>query len=94
MNPGHSSKDRIANYIIDQAEKKGILKPGGTIIETTSGNTGFSLAMISLVKGYECVLAVTSKSSPDKIEMLRTMGAEFTFALQTLSLKTLGLIMR
>lgn len=76
MNPGHSSKDRIANYIIDQAEKKGILKPGGTIIETTSGNTGFSLAMISLVKGYECVLAVTSKSSPDKIEMLRTMGAE------------------
>ena len=76
MNPGHSSKDRIANYIIDQAEKNGVLKPGGTIIETTSGNTGFSLAMISLVKGYNCVLAVTSKSSVDKIEMLKTMGAE------------------
>lgn len=76
MNPGHSAKDRIAKFIIESAEKKGILKPGNTIIETTSGNTGFSIAMISLVKGYKCILAVTSKSSEDKIEMLRTMGAE------------------
>lgn len=76
FNPGHSSKDRIALYIIEEAEKKGILNPGDTIIETTSGNTGFSLAMISIIKGYKCILAVSSKSSPDKIDMLKTMGAE------------------
>ena len=76
FNPGHSNKDRIALHIIEAAEKKGILKPGDTIIETTSGNTGFSLAMVSAIKGYECVLAVTSKSSPDKIDMLRAMGAK------------------
>ncbi|MGY0392555.1 PLP-dependent cysteine synthase family protein [Bizionia sp. KMM 8389] len=76
FNPGHSSKDRIALYIIEQAEKKGILKPGDTIIETTSGNTGFSLAMVSIIKGYNCILAVSSKSSPDKIDMLKTMGAK------------------
>ncbi len=76
FNPGHSSKDRIASYIIDQAEKKGILTEGSTIIETTSGNTGFSIAMVSIVKGYECVLAVSSKSSKDKIDMLRSLGAK------------------
>tara|TARA_B100000795_G_scaffold104061_1_gene76740 strand:+ start:9501 stop:10538 length:1038 start_codon:yes stop_codon:yes gene_type:complete len=76
FNPGHSSKDRIALYIIEQAEKKGILKPGDTIIETTSGNTGFSIAMVSIIKGYKCILAVSSKSSKDKIDMLRTMGAQ------------------
>ena len=75
-NPGHSSKDRIALYIIESAEKKGILKPGDTIIETTSGNTGFSLAMVSLIKGYNCILAVSSKSSTDKIDMLKAMGAK------------------
>lgn len=76
FNPGHSTKDRIALYIIEEAEKRGILKPGDTIIETTSGNTGFSLAMVSIIKGYECILAVSSKSSADKIDMLRTMGAK------------------
>lgn len=76
FNPGHSSKDRIALYIIEQAEKKGILKPGDTIIETTSGNTGFSIAMVSIIKGYKCILAVSSKSSNDKIDMLKTMGAK------------------
>ncbi len=76
FNPGHSSKDRIALYILEQAEKQGIIKPGDTIIETTSGNTGFSIAMVSIIKGYECILAVSSKSSPDKIDMLRTMGAK------------------
>ena len=75
-NPGHSSKDRIALHIVETAEKKGILKPGDTIIETTSGNTGFSLAMVSLIKGYNCILAVSSKSSTDKIDMLKAMGAE------------------
>ncbi|MDC6389702.1 cysteine synthase family protein [Maribacter sp. PR1] len=76
FNPGHSSKDRIAIHIIEEAERKGILKKGSTIIETTSGNTGFSIAMVSIIKGYKCILAVSSKSSADKIDMLRSMGAE------------------
>ncbi|SHF59264.1 cystathionine beta-synthase [Salegentibacter echinorum] len=76
FNPGHSAKDRIALYIIEEAERKGILKPGSTIIETTSGNTGFSIAMVSVIKGYDCILAVSSKASKDKIDMLKTMGAK------------------
>ncbi|MGB0880238.1 MAG: PLP-dependent cysteine synthase family protein [Polaribacter sp.] len=76
FNPGHSSKDRIALHIVENAEKKGILTKGATIVETTSGNTGFSLAMISIVKGYKCILAVSDKSSQDKIDMLKSMGAE------------------
>lgn len=76
FNPGHSNKDRIALHIIESAEKKGLLKPGATIIETTSGNTGFSIAMVSIIKGYNCVLAVSSKSSYDKIDMLKAMGAK------------------
>jgi cystathionine beta-synthase len=76
FNPGHSSKDRIAIHIIEEAERQGILTPGDTIIETTSGNTGFSIAMVSIIKGYECILAVSSKSSADKIDMLKSMGAQ------------------
>lgn len=76
FNPGHSAKDRIALHIIEEAEKRGLLKQGSTIVETTSGNTGFSLAMVSALKGYRCILAVSSKSSPDKIDMLKAMGAE------------------
>ena len=76
FNPGHSNKDRIAIHIIEEAEKSGLLKPVSTIIETTSGNTGFSLAMVCQIKGYRCILAVTSKSSKDKIEMLRSFGAK------------------
>lgn len=76
FNPGHSTKDRIALHIIENAEKKGILKKGDTIIETTSGNTGFSLAMVSIIKGYDCILAVSSKSSLDKIDMLKALGAK------------------
>jgi len=76
FNPGHSAKDRIALHIIQDAEKKGILKKGATIVETTSGNTGYSLAMISIVRGYKCILVVSDKSSTDKIDLLRSMGAE------------------
>jgi cystathionine beta-synthase len=76
FNPGHSNKDRIAIHIIEEAERRGVLKPGNTIIETTSGNTGFSLAMVSMIKGYNCILAVSSKSSIDKINMLSAMGAK------------------
>ena len=75
-NPGHSNKDRIALHILEEAERQGLVKQNMTIIETTSGNTGFSLAMVSMVKGYNCILAVSSKSSEDKINMLRSMGAK------------------
>tara|TARA_B100000575_G_scaffold294620_1_gene312280 strand:+ start:12155 stop:13195 length:1041 start_codon:yes stop_codon:yes gene_type:complete len=76
FNPGHSNKDRIALHILNQAEANGILKKGSTIIETTSGNTGYSLAMVSLLKGYRCILAVSSKASKDKINMMKCLGAE------------------
>ena len=74
FNPGHSNKDRIALHILNQAEKKNILKKCNTIIETTSGNTGFSLAMVSLLKGYKCILAVSSNASKDKINMMKCLG--------------------
>lgn len=76
FNPGHSAKDRTALYIINDAEERGLLTPGGVIVETTSGNTGYSIAMIATIRGYRCILAVTDKSSPDKIDMLRALGAE------------------
>ena len=76
FNPGHSAKDRTALYIINDAEKRGLLTPGGVIVETTSGNTGYSIAMIAAIRGYRCILAVTDKSSQDKIDMLRALGAE------------------
>jgi cysteine synthase len=76
FNPGHSAKDRTALYIINDAEKRGLLTPGGVIVETTSGNTGYSIAMIAAIRGYRCILAVTDKSSPDKIDMLGALGAE------------------
>ncbi len=76
FNPGHSNKDRIALYILNEAESSGLINKGDTIIETTSGNTGFSLAMVSLLKGYKCVLAVSSKASKDKINMMKSLGAK------------------
>jgi cystathionine beta-synthase len=76
FNPGHSAKDRIALYMVEEAERKGKLKPNGTIVEATSGNTGFSLAMVCALKGYKCVLTITSKSSKEKISLLRALGAE------------------
>jgi len=76
FNPGHSMKDRIALHIVEDAEKRGILKKGSTVIETTSGNTGFSVALVCLIKGYDCILAVNSKASPSKINMLKAMGAK------------------
>ena len=74
-NPGHSTKDRIALHIIENAEKKGLLKEGSVIVETTSGNTGFSLAMVSIIKGYKCILAVSDKTKPEKIAYLKALGA-------------------
>lgn len=76
LSPGHSNKDRIAIHIIESAEKKGLVHKNTTIIETSSGNTGLSLSMVSMVKGYKCIVAVSSKSSQDKIDMLKSMGAK------------------
>lgn len=75
-NPGGSIKDRIAPFIVADAEKSGALKPGGTIVEATSGNTGMGLAMVAIVKGYKCICVMSDKQSPDKMNMLRAMGAE------------------
>lgn len=76
FNPGQSAKDRIALHMIEQAEKRGELKPGATLIEATSGNTGFSLAMVAAIKGYKCVLTAASKISKEKVDMLEALGAE------------------
>lgn len=75
-NPGHSTKDRIALHIIEEAEKSGLLTPGATIVETTSGNTGFSVAMVSIIKGYKCILAVSDKTNDEKISYLKALGAK------------------
>ncbi|WP_297984457.1 PLP-dependent cysteine synthase family protein [uncultured Chryseobacterium sp.] len=75
FNPGHSAKDRIALHIIESAEKKGLLRPDSVIVETTSGNTGFSIAMVSIVKGYKCILAVSDKTKAEKIAYLKALGA-------------------
>ncbi len=76
FNPGHSTKDRIALHIVENAEKRGLLKPGATIVETTSGNTGFSIAMVSVLKGYSCILAVSDKTKAEKIAYLKALGAQ------------------
>ena len=76
VNPGNSIKDRMAVRMIEDAERKGLLKPGGTIIEGTSGNTGMGLAIAAVVKGYKCVFTTTDKQSKEKIDALRAFGAE------------------
>lgn len=76
FNPGHSIKDRMALRMIEDAEQKGLLKPGGTIIEGTSGNTGMGLAMAAIVKGYRCIFTTTDKQSQEKVDALRAFGAE------------------
>src|SRR5215468_3059424 len=76
LNPGLSSKDRIAVKMIDAAEASGQLRPGGTIVEPTSGNTGVGLAMVAQQRGYHCVFVCPDKVSSDKIDVLRAYGAE------------------
>jgi len=76
MNPGGSVKDRIGAWMIDEAERRGQLKPGGTIIEGTSGNTGIGLALIAAVRGYKVVFTITDKQSREKIDALKAFGAE------------------
>jgi cystathionine beta-synthase len=76
FNPGNSIKDRMAIRMIEDAEKAGLLKPGGTIIEGTSGNTGMGLAIAAVVKGYKCIFTTTDKQSKEKFDALRAFGAE------------------
>src|ERR1700734_1566906 len=76
MNPGGSVKDRIGLSMIDEAERTGKLKPGGTIIEGTSGNTGMGLALVACVRGYKVVFTITDKQSREKIDLLKASGAE------------------
>ncbi len=76
MNPGNSVKDRIGIKMIEDAERTGRLKPGGTIIEGTSGNTGMGLALAAIIKGYKCIFASTDKQSKEKFDLLRAVGAE------------------
>ncbi|MBX7139443.1 MAG: pyridoxal-phosphate dependent enzyme [Chitinophagales bacterium] len=76
FNPGNSIKDRIGIKMVEQAEKKGLLKKGGTIIEGTSGNTGMGLALAAIAKGYKCIFTTTDKQSKEKADILKAMGAE------------------
>ena len=76
FNPGNSIKDRMALKMVEVAEKEGKLKPGGTIIEGTSGNTGMGLALAACVKGYHCIFVTTDKQSKEKVDILKALGAE------------------
>src|ERR1700681_4969054 len=76
LNPGGSVKDRIGITMIDEAERKGLLKPGGTIIEGTSGNTGMGLALVAAVRNYKMVFTITDKQSKEKVDLLKALGAE------------------
>ena len=76
FNPGNSIKDRMAIQMIEDAERAGKLKPGGTIIEGTSGNTGMGLAIAAVVKGYKCIFTTTDKQSKEKADALKAFGAE------------------
>ena len=76
FNPGNSMKDRMAVKMVEDAEKAGLLKPGGTLIEGTSGNTGMGLALAAIAKGYKCIFTMADKQSKEKIDILRAVGAE------------------
>ncbi len=76
FNPGHSIKDRMALKMLEDAEERGDIKPGGTIIECTSGNTGMGLAIAAAVKGYKCIFTTTDKQSKEKLDLLRAVGGE------------------
>src|SRR3984893_12661382 len=76
FNPGNSAKDRMALKMVEVAEQEGKLKPGGTIIEGTSGNTGMGLALAAVVKGYKCIFTTTDKQSKEKMDILKALGAE------------------
>src|ERR671916_3265562 len=76
LNPGYSVKDRIGLAMVEAAEAQGLLKPGGTIVEATSGNTGIGLALAAAVKGYRCIFVMTDKASTEKVRYLKALGAD------------------
>jgi len=76
LNPGGSVKDRAALYIIQDAERRGVLKAGGTVVEGTAGNTGIGLAHICAARGYRCVIVIPETQSQEKMELLRVLGAQ------------------
>lgn len=76
LNPGGSVKDRIGIAMVEDAERKGLLKPGGTIVEGTSGNTGMGLALVAVIKGYKCIFTMSDKQSTEKVDLLKALGAE------------------
>src|ERR1043165_8945807 len=76
LNPGYSVKDRIGVSMVEAAEREGTLKPGGTIIEATSGNTGIGLALTAAVRGYRCIFVMTEKASVEKVRYLKALGAD------------------
>src|SRR5574341_1263158 len=76
FNPGGSVKDRMAMYMVEDAVRKGLLKPGGTIVENTSGNTGIGLALYAAVKGYKAIFTIPDKMSHEKVALLKAFGAE------------------
>ncbi len=76
FNPGNSTKDRMSLKMIEDAEKQGLLSPGGTIIEGTSGNTGMGLALVAIIKGYKCIFVLSDKQSREKMDILKAVGAE------------------
>lgn len=80
VNPGGSIKDRIALAMVEDAERRGLLRPGGTIVEATAGNTGAGLAMVAACRGYRCVFVLPDKMSPDKVRLLEAFGAEVVIA--------------
>jgi cystathionine beta-synthase len=76
LNPGGSVKDRIGIAMVEEAERKGLLKPGGTLVEGTSGNTGMGLALVAAVRGYKCIFTMTDKQSKEKVDLLKALGAD------------------
>ena len=76
MNPGSSVKDRIGMAIVEDAERQGTIRPGGTLVEATSGNTGVGLALAATIKGYRCVFTIPDKMSMEKVKLLKAFGAE------------------
>src|SRR6187200_3498666 len=76
FNPGNSTKDRMALKMVEVAEMEGKIRPGGTLIECTSGNTGMGLALAAIVKGYKCIFTTTDKQSKEKMDILKAVGAE------------------
>ena len=93
-NPGGSVKDRVALAMIAEAEQQGLLRPGGTIIEATAGNTGVGLAMVAAVKGYRCIFVLPDKMSAEKIALLKAYGAEVVITPTSVAARLAGELQR